>query len=61
MSALTRSLLTNGVHCCCCCYQVRSSGGNLQAYVQVNAKAQFEKQYWKGVLDAQGKADGGYY
>ena len=25
------------------------------------AKAEFEKKFWKGILDAQGKADGGYY
>ena len=27
----------------------------------VNLKAQFESNYWRGVLDAQGKVDGGYY
>ena len=27
----------------------------------VQAKAEFEKKFWKGILDAQGKADGGYY
>jgi hypothetical protein len=24
-------------------------------------QADFEKSYWKGILDAQGKTDGGYY
>jgi hypothetical protein len=27
----------------------------------LQAKAEFEKKFWKGILDAQGKADGGYY
>jgi hypothetical protein len=31
----------------------------LKAVMQ--AKAEFEKKFWKGILDAQGKADGGYY
>lgn len=42
-------------------FKVRSKNGQLEAYVQVNAKAAFESSYWKGVLDAQGKADGGYF
>ena len=41
--------------------QLRKQGGSLQALVNVNAKAQFESNYWRGVLDAQGKVDGGYY
>lgn len=40
---------------------VRISGSNVEVKVNVNAKAQFESGYWKGILDAQGKADGGYY
>ena len=40
---------------------MRKQGGSLQALVNVNAKAQFESNYWRGVLDAQGKVDGGYY
>ena len=42
-------------------FPVRAQGGNLQVLVNVNAKAQFESKYWRGVLDAQGKVDGGYY
>ena len=41
--------------------QVREQGGYVEVLVDVNAKAEFEKKYWKGILDAQGKADGGYY
>ena len=26
-----------------------------------NAKQRFESNYWRGILDAQGKTDGGYY
>lgn len=40
---------------------MRSKGGNLEAYINVNAKADYETKYWTGILDAQGKADGGYY
>ena len=42
-------------------YPVRNSGGKIQVQINVNAKAQFESQYWRGILDAQGKVDGGYY
>jgi nitrite reductase/ring-hydroxylating ferredoxin subunit len=42
-------------------FPVRKSGGAIQVLVNVNAKAQFESKYWRGVLDAQGKVDGGYY
>ncbi|CAM9774649.1 unnamed protein product [Ectocarpus fasciculatus] len=42
-------------------FVVRQKGGNLEAKINVNAKAEFEKSYWTGILDAQGKADGGYY
>ncbi|CAN0276169.1 unnamed protein product [Ascophyllum nodosum] len=42
-------------------FQVRSKSGKLEAYVQVNAKEAFESGYWKGILDAQGKADGEYF
>jgi nitrite reductase/ring-hydroxylating ferredoxin subunit len=42
-------------------YPVRKSGNKVQALINVNAKAQFEASYWRGVLDAQGKVDGGYY
>ena len=42
-------------------YQVRKSGNAIQVLVDVNAKAKFEAGYWRGVLDSQGKVDGGYY
>lgn len=42
-------------------YRVRKSGNSIQVEINVNAKAQFEQSYWRGVLDAQGKVDGGYY
>lgn len=41
--------------------QVRSKGGILEAYLNVNARQEYESAYWTGILDAQGKADGGYY
>jgi len=41
--------------------KVRKTGGKVEALINVNAKAQFEQKYWRGVLDAQGKVDGGYY
>jgi len=42
-------------------YKVRKQGANIQALINVNAKAQFEQKYWRGILDSQGKVDGGYY
>lgn len=42
-------------------YEIRDSGDMLQIYVNINARAQYEQKYWKGILDASGKADGGYY
>jgi len=36
-------------------------GGELEVLVDVNAKKAFEADYWKGILDAQGKDDGSYY
>merc|ERR1719221_733927 len=42
-------------------YRVRKSGNSIQVEINVNAKLQFEQSYWRGVLDAQGKVDGGYY
>ena len=42
-------------------YPVRQRGGNLEVQVDVNAKFNFEANYWSGMLDAQGKADGNYY
>ena len=35
--------------------------GAIPVEVDVNAKTNFESGYWKGILDAQGKTDGGYY
>jgi len=43
-------------------YPVRKSlGGNIEVLINVNAQAQFEQSYWRGILDSQGKVDGGYY
>jgi len=42
-------------------YPVRKSGNAVEVNVNVNAKAQFESGYWRGILDAQGKTDGAYY
>lgn len=42
-------------------YEVRKSGNKIEAKININAKAQFEQKYWRGILDAQGKVDGGYY
>lgn len=42
-------------------YPVRQRAGNLEVQVDVNAKFNFEAEYWSGILDAQGKADGNYY
>mmetsp|Transcript_5493 Transcript_5493/g.11125 ORF Transcript_5493/g.11125 Transcript_5493/m.11125 type:complete len:198 (-) Transcript_5493:131-724(-) len=41
--------------------KVREQSGFIEVLLDVDAKADFEKSYWKGILDAQGKADGGYY
>jgi nitrite reductase/ring-hydroxylating ferredoxin subunit len=42
-------------------YPVKKSGQFIEVQVDVNAKANFESNYWSGILDAQGKADGKYY
>lgn len=42
-------------------YPVRKGGGSLEVQVDVNAKFNFEADFWSGMLDAQGKADGTYY
>jgi len=42
-------------------YPVKAQGKTLQVQVDVNYKANFESQYWSGILDAQGKANGKYY
>jgi len=38
-----------------------NAGGDVQVLLDVNAKKRFDSQYWRGILDAQGKVDGGYY
>jgi len=35
--------------------------GDIQVLTDVNAKKAYEADYWKGLLDAQGKDDGSYY
>lgn len=42
-------------------YPVRSRGANLEVQVDVNAKLNYEANYWTGLLDAQGKSNGKYY
>ncbi|OSX70902.1 hypothetical protein BU14_0640s0008 [Porphyra umbilicalis] len=43
-------------------YPVRlTADSKIEVLVDADAKADFEKRYWKGVLDASGKANGGYY
>merc|ERR1712061_648628 len=44
-------------------FEVRSSifGGEIGVLVDTNSKKAWEADYWKGVLDAQGKDDGTYY
>jgi len=36
-------------------------GGEIEVLVDTNAKRAYEADYWKGILDAQGKDDGTYY
>jgi len=42
-------------------FPLRKTGSKVQVLINVNAKKQFESNYWRGILDAQGKTDGGYY
>lgn len=42
-------------------FNVRSKGANIEVRINRNLKAQFETNYWSGILDAQGKATGDYY
>lgn len=42
-------------------FPVREQNGMLQTCININARSEYEKAYWKGVLDASGKADGGYF
>jgi len=36
-------------------------GNDIEVLVDTNAKKAYEADYWKGLLDAQGKVDGTYY
>jgi len=42
-------------------FPVRIKNGKVEVFINANAYKQYDDQYWKGILDAQGKADGGYY
>jgi len=42
-------------------FQARKQGNKVQVLLDVNAKARFDANYWRGILDSQGKVDGGYY
>ena len=42
-------------------YPVKAKGKVVEVQVDVNYKANFEADYWTGVLDAQGKASGKHY
>merc|ERR1712232_725981 len=44
-------------------FEVRTSffGGDIEVQVDTNAKKAYEADYWKGILDAQGKNDGTFY
>jgi len=42
-------------------FQARKSGDKVQVLLDVNAKKRFDANYWRGILDSQGKVDGGYY
>jgi nitrite reductase/ring-hydroxylating ferredoxin subunit len=42
-------------------YPVKMKGDVVEVQVDVNYKANFESQYWSGILDAQGKSNGKYY
>jgi len=36
-------------------------GNDIEVLIDTNAKRAYEADYWKGLLDAQGKDDGSYY
>jgi len=42
-------------------YPVREAGGFIEALLDVDAKEDYEKNYWRGLLDSTGKATGDYY
>jgi len=42
-------------------YSTKKGKGCIQVQVDLNAKLNYEANYWSGVLDAQGKDNGKYY
>ncbi|KAJ8904005.1 hypothetical protein NDN08_000535 [Rhodosorus marinus] len=42
-------------------YAVRESNGYVEALINVEARKDFEEDYWFGLLDARGKATGDYH
>lgn len=42
-------------------FPVRENGGVIEALLDVDARKDYEQDYWQGLLDATGKATGGYY
>lgn len=42
-------------------YAVRETDGTIEALLNVEAREDFEKNYWQGILDSKGKATGEYY
>mmetsp|Transcript_88154 Transcript_88154/g.156300 ORF Transcript_88154/g.156300 Transcript_88154/m.156300 type:complete len:241 (-) Transcript_88154:260-982(-) len=57
------SFMTGGVPEALAVTEVRENFFNkeIEVLIDVNAKKAFEADYWKGILDAQGKDDGTYY
>lgn len=42
-------------------FAVRQNGGEIEALLNVDAKSDYEQDYWFGLLDSKGKATGDYY
>lgn len=42
-------------------YSVRENNGQIEALLDVDARSDYEKDYWVGILDATGKANNSYY
>mmetsp|Transcript_18396 Transcript_18396/g.38501 ORF Transcript_18396/g.38501 Transcript_18396/m.38501 type:complete len:192 (-) Transcript_18396:1229-1804(-) len=42
-------------------YSVRENAGFIEALIDVDSKDDYEKNYWRGLLDSTGKATGEYY
>lgn len=42
-------------------YSVRENGGLIEGLLNIEARADYEQDYWQGILDARGKATGEYY